>query len=504
MSILDPSAKFYGARCGLRGVTAALLGSALLAGVLAAAEPSRPNVLFIAADDLRTDLGCYGSREALTPNLDALARRGVVFERAFCQQAVCNPSRASILTGRRPDTLRVWDLRRHFRETLPGIVTLPQHFKANGYAAVGIGKLFHNESGAKPPFPFADPPSWTEPPVFADGPHWADWVWESPDAPRGKGRAVQRLDVPDEAYLDGRIAAAAVRRMGELARDGRPFFLGVGFWKPHLPFNAPKRYWDLYDRARISAPVPPAMPAGAPAIAGHAWNELRGYAGVPAKGPLPPEQVAELRHGYLACVSFLDAQVGKVLGELARLGLADNTVVVFWSDHGFHLGEHDLWGKTTNYDLDTRVPLIIAGPGVTAAGGRAAGLAELIDLYPTLVETCGLPPTAGLEGRSLGPQLRDASAPGKRFAVSQHPHPSYGKATHMGYAVRTATHRYVEWRELPGGAVAARELYDHTADPRETRNRVDDPAAAGVARELGAEVARIVAAGGAFAADTAR
>ena len=474
-----------------------LTAMAWLPAPAVAAAASRPNVLFISADDLRVDLGCYGSPEALTPNLDALARRGVLFERAYCQQAVCNPSRASILTGRRPDTLRVWDLRRHFRETFPQLVTLPQHFKAHGYTTVGLGKLFHNQSGAKPPFPFNDPPSWSEPPAFSDGPHWADWVEEDGGAPKGKGGAVQRLDVPDEAYLDGRIAGAAVRRLGELARDGNPFFLGVGFWKPHLPFNAPRRYWDLYDRARNRPPAAASMPKGAPALAGHTWNELRGYGGMPKNGPLSTEQIAELRHGYLACVSFLDAQVGKVLRELARLGLEGNTLVVFWSDHGFHLGEHDLWGKTANYELDTRVPLIFAGPGV-AAGGRALGLAELLDVYPTLVEASALPAAAGTEGRSLLAQLRDPAAPGKRLAVSQHPRPSYGnQPTHMGYTLRSAEHRYVEWRELAAGAIVARELYDHRSDPAETVNRIDDPALAAVVRAFATEAARIIANGGA-------
>lgn len=492
----DPLARARPGR--IRRIAALFCTAALLVASLPAAEQSRPNVLFIAADDLRADLGCYGSPEALTPHLDALAQRGVVFERAYCQQAVCNPSRASILTGRRPDTLRVWDLRRHFRETFPELVTLPQHFKASGYTTVGLGKLFHNQSGAKLPFPFNDPPSWSEPPLFSDGPHWADWVEEGGGAPKGKGGAVQRLDVSDEAYLDGRIAAAAVRRLGELAREGKPFFLGVGFWKPHLPFNAPKRYWDLYERACLRAPLPPKMPAGAPALAGHAWNELRGYAGMPKEGPLSPEQIAELRHGYLAGVSFLDAQVGKVLRELGRLGLERNTLVVFWSDHGFHLGEHDLWGKTANYELDTRVPLIFAGPGV-AAGGRALGLAELLDVYPTLVEAGGLPSAAGTEGRSLLAQLRDPAAPGKRLAVSQHPRPAYDNSpSHMGYTFRSATHRYVEWRELAAGAIVARELYDHRSDPAETVNRIDDPALAAVAREFATEAARIIANGGAM------
>ncbi len=472
-------------------------GCLLVAAMAGAATTERPNILFIAADDLRTDLGCYGSTEARTPNLDALARRGVVFERAYCQQAVCNPSRASVLTGRRPDTLKVWDLRTHFRETLPDVVTLPQHFKQHGYTAVGIGKLFHNESGAKPRFPFSDPPSWSEPPTFAEGPHWRDWVVPGdPSGPKEKGGPVQRLDVPDEAYLDGRIAAAAVARLGELKTAGQPFFLGVGFWKPHLPFNAPKKYWDLYDRAKLRTPQPPDAPRGAPAIAGHAWNELRNYAGVPAAGPLAPELVAELRHGYLACISFLDAQVGRLLAELNRLDLARNTVVVFWSDHGFHLGEHALWGKTTNYELDTRAPLIIAGPGTGQGGTRVTGLVELIDVYPTLLDLAELPRSPGLEGVSLVPWLRDPGRPGKERAVSQHPHPSYGKATHMGYTLRTSRLRYVEWRDLQTGAVAAQELYDEEKDPAETVNLATDPVHARSLTELARQAAAIVGASG--------
>ena len=481
----------------LHRLALASLVAVLLATFAFAASPTRPNVLFFATDDLRTELGCYGSAEAKTPHLDALARRSVLFERAYAQQAVCNPSRASILTGRRPDTIKVWDLRRHFRETLPDLVTLPQHFKNHGYTTIDLGKLFHNESGAKPPFAFADPVSWSEPPQFADGPHWRDWVVPGDAAgPKAKGEAVQCLDVPDEAYLDGRIAAAAVAKLGALARQKEPFFLGVGFWKPHLPFNAPKKYWNLYDRAKIRPPVPAQMPAGAPAIAGHPSMELRGYRGVPKTGPLPDAQIAELRHGYLACVSFLDAQVGRVVAELDRLGLAANTIVVFWSDHGFHLGEHDLWGKTSNYELDTRVPLLVAAPGVSQSGGRAPGLVELLDLYPTLAELCGLPASAGVEGRSLVPLLRDPQAPGKTVAISQHPHPSYGKATHMGYALRTTQHRYVEWRELSSGTVTDRELYDHVADPAETRNRIEDPAHRAAAEELTARAAEFVAACG--------
>jgi iduronate 2-sulfatase len=464
----------------------------------AAATTARPNVLFIAADDLRTDLGSYGHREAKTPHLDALARRGMVFERAYCQQAVCNPSRASMLTGRRPDTIKVWDLQRHFRETLPDIVTLPQHFKQHGYTTVGIGKLFHNQSGPRQPkFPFEDPPSWSRPSIHAVGAHWQDWVVPGdPSGPKAKGGAMQCLDVPDNAYFDGKIADEACAALREFGRTGGNFFLGVGFWKPHLPFNAPKKYWDLYDRAQLAPPTPEQMPAGAPAVAHHRSAELRNYDGIPKQGPLSRELIAELRHGYLAGISFLDAQVGRVLAELRRAGLEDNTIVVFWSDHGFHLGEHDLWGKTSNYELDARVPLIVAAPGVRG-NARTAALVELIDVYPTLAELARLPAPAGVDGRSFAANLRDPARRGRDFAVTQHPQPFHGqKSTHMGYTLRTARHRYVEWRDLATGAVAARELYDLVAEPTERTNRIDDPALRTVAADLGARAAEVVAAGG--------
>lgn len=483
-----------------------LLGSfaAVLGVVVVAAAPApRPNVLFIAADDMRADLGCYGSTEAKTPALDALAHRGVLFERAYCQQAVCNPSRASIMTGRRPDTLKVWDLRTHFRQHLPEVVTLPQHFKQQGYTTIDIGKIFHNESGTRPPVPFNDPRSWSEAPVFSEGAHWQDWVVPGdPSGPKAKGDAMQQLDVPDDAYIDGKIATAACEKLRVLSGKSEPFFLAVGFWKPHLPFNAPKKYWDLYDRSALAPPAPAAMPAGAPAIAGHDSKEVRGYGGVPKSGPLSPELIAELRHGYLACISFLDAQVGRVIAELDRLGLGKDTIIVFWSDHGFHLGEHSLWCKTTNYELDTRVPLLVAAPGITG-GKRVGGLVELLDVYPSLVDLCGLPSAAGVEGQSFVPLLRDPSRAGKAYAISQHPHPSYGgAATHMGYTVRSAELRYVEWRDIKTGAVTARELYDHRVDSAESRNRIDDPAYGAQMKPLAQRAEELAASSGRWPAVT--
>ncbi|HYD85700.1 MAG TPA: sulfatase, partial [Opitutus sp.] len=294
-------------------IVAPVLGLAALAD----ASVSPTNVLFIAADDLRTDLGCYGAAQVKTPHLDALARRGRLFEGAYVQQTVCNPSRASIMTGLRPDTVRVWDLQTHFRAARPDAVTLPQHFKNHGYTTISIGKLFHNQGKRVPPEgPFPDPISWSEPPVFANGAHWQDWVMPDGGPPPRKQGAVQCLDVPDNAYFDGKIADAACAKLGELKSAGQPFFLAVGFWKPHLPFNAPKKYWDLYDRAKLNPPDPARAPTGAPAIAGHNSDELRNYGGIPKEGPIPPELAAELRHGYYAGISFLDAQVGRLIAEL--------------------------------------------------------------------------------------------------------------------------------------------------------------------------------------------
>jgi len=464
---------------------------------LPAAERRRPNVLFIAADDLRNDLGCYGHPLAKTPNLDRLAARGVVFDRAYCQQAVCNPSRASLLTGRRPDTLGIWDLPTHFRQVDPKLVTLPQWFKKHGYFTQNIGKIFHNWRQEIQ----GDPKSWSVPAVLHYATHGSDTPRVEGELPPDLARArrCERRDVPDEAYFDGRIAARAVAALRKLKDRREPFFLAVGFWKPHLPFNPPKKYWDLYDRSRIAPAANPRPPVGGPEIALHDSRELL-RAG---RGKLTREEVIELRHGYLAAISYLDAQVGKVLDELNRLGLSKNTIVVFWSDHGFHLGEHGLWCKTSNFELDARVPLIIAQPGghvrsdkTTRAPGpalaeprRTAALVELLDLYPTLVELCGLPRPKGLEGVSLAPVLADPTAQVKRAAFTQHPRPAYyrGQPEVMGASVRTDRYRYTEWRDFATGKVMARELYDHKSDPAETKNVIDSPpdAAALVrAREL--------------------
>lgn len=448
----------------------------MLGCLCAVAAAERPNVLMIVVDDLNATLGCYGDPDAITPNIDRLAGRGRRFRRAYCQQSVCNPSRASAMTGRRPDTLKVWDLKRHFRDSFPDIVTLPQHFKNNGYFTQGIGKIFHNGNTT----PEGDPVSWSVPQTYHWAPHWKDWVVPGAAAgtgPEKKGEPVQRLDVADDAYWDGQIAREAGKALGTLATGDKPFFLAVGFWKPHLPFNAPKKYWDLYDREKIAPPANPKAPRDGVEIALHDWKELRNYAGMPKQGDLTLEQTMELRHGYLAAISYLDAQIGKTLAELDRLGLRDNTVIALWSDHGFHLGEHSLWCKTSTFELDARVPLIVSAPGMTLRGKSSNSLTELIDLYPTLVDLCGLPQVAGLEGVSLKPALDDPKALVSLAALTQHPRPAYfkGEPEVMGYSVRTDGFRYTEWRNWKTGKPMAKELYDHGFDPLENVNVAGKP-----------------------------
>lgn len=439
---------------------------------LPAAQPL--NVLFIAADDLRNDLGCYGHPMVKTPNLDRLAKRGLVFNRAYCQQAVCNPSRASIMTGQRLDTLRIWNLATHFRDRAPEAVTLPQHFMKNGYFTQNVGKIFHNWLHEIP----GDPTSWSVPAVMHFANHGDDKPQVEGELPPNlaKDTKCQCRNVPDEAYFDGRVAKLAVEALEQRKAEAKPFFLAVGFWKPHSPFNAPKKYWDMYDRETVAMPKNPDWPQDAPRIAWHDSRELLGTRKGEKTRKVTDAVVREMRHGYLANITYMDAQIGKVLDALDRLQLADSTVVVFWSDHGYHLGEQTLFAKTSNFELDARVPFIIATPQMKTAGQKTDSLAELMDVYPTLSEVCGLPKPVGPQGVSLAPVLADASATVREAALTQHPRPAYydrepdKTPKHMGYSVRSATHRYTEWRDWKTGETAARELYDHVNDPDETRN----------------------------------
>lgn len=432
----------------------------------------KPNVLFIAVDDLRAELGCYGSSIVKSPNIDALASRGTLFQRAYCQQAVCNPSRASLLTGLRPETLGIWDLPTHFRQRRPEIVTLPQLFKQHGYFTQNIGKIFHNwrQDAYK-----GDAPSWSVPAEMHYASHGSDNAQIDKPLPEDMSGVprTEKRDVPDEAYFDGRVARKAIAALRNRKQDGKPFFLAVGFWKPHAPFNAPTKYWELYEPQSIEPPKNPYPPIDVPKIAMHDSREiLRGFKDRPESRPTPADTLV-LRHGYYAATSFVDAMIGSVLDELHNLGLSENTIVVLWSDHGFHLGEHRLWAKTSNFELDARVPLIISTPW-HQGGKESNSLVELLDLYPTLADLCDLPSPSDLEGKSLRRILEDSQSTVKQAAFTWHPRPAYpaaGKKPEvMGYSMRTQRFRFTQWRDFKTEEVIATELYDHQSDPGETVN----------------------------------
>lgn len=452
---------------------------------LAGAEPAPLNVLFIAADDLRVELACYGQSHVVSPNIDRLAKQGTQFNRAYCQQAVCNVSRASLFTGLRPDTIRVWDLPTHFRQNKPEVVTLPQLFKQHGYHSQCIGKMFHNWRQEKWK---GDRASWSVPSAMHYGAHGRDKPMVEgklpPNLASGKGGTDCRA-VPDNAYYDGRITDASIVALRELGKGKAPFFLAVGFWKPHTPFNAPKKYWDLYQREKIPVPKHLQPPTNIPGIA---MTEYR------FDGRKNATELREMHHGHLAAISFLDAQVGRLLGELDALGLRRNTIIVFWSDHGLHLGEHGLLRKTTNFELDAAVPLIISSPHHPKAQ-QSDALVELLDLYPTLAELCGLPAPKDLEGVSLVPILKDPHQTVKQVALTQVPRPPYPRGKDpeaMGYSIRAPRYRYAEWRDFKTGEIKARELYDHDNDPGETANVIDDAKHAEAVRRLAAQLREVV------------
>jgi len=438
----------------------------------------RLNVLFVAVDDLRTELGCYGVQAIQSPRIDQLAKRGTVFERAYCQQAVCSPSRTSLLTGCRPDTTKVYDLNTHFRKHLPDVVTLPQHFQNQGYFTRSVGKIFHGG--------LDDAASWSDPPAKANRPGYQlpenqELVARKTEAAKGKkfatasarynamtGPAWEYADVPDNAYQDGAVADAAIEMLRQ-AKD-KPFFLAVGFHKPHLPFVAPKKYWDLYRGGDIPLAPNPFPPTNAPKFALADWGELRAYHDIPRLGPVTEEQARTLKHGYYACVSYMDAQLGRVLDELDRLGLRERTVIVLWGDHGWKLGEHGAWCKHSNFENDTRAPLICSAPGQKAAGRHTRALVEFVDIYPSLCELAGLPLPKHLEGTSFAPLLNAPEQAWKPAAFSQYPR---GPDV-MGYSMRTDRYRLTRWVK-PDGTELAHELYDHQHDPLENDNVVDAP-----------------------------
>lgn len=437
--------------------------------------PKKLNVLFIAADDLNNDLGTYGHPFVKSPNLDKLAARGVKFDRAYCQLPWCSPSRASLMTGLRPDTTRVMDLNYHFREGLPNVVTLPQAFMKAGYYAARVGKIYHyGNPGDIGTSGLDDPASWNEVKNPAGMDHTSlelDIMNYTPKSALGTAMAVLAdAKGSDEEHTDGKVATEAIKLLE--ANKDRPFFLAVGFYKPHCPWVAPKKWFDLY---KLEQEVLPPIAAD--------WKKTvpeYAYAGAPAwpyRG-VTPEQARECRLGYHATISFLDAQIGRIIEALDRLGLAENTIIVFWSDHGYHLGEHGLWMKQTCYEEATRVPLIVVAPKVTRAGGVSPRTVELVDMYPTLTDLAGIAAPSNLEGVSLKPLLENPQAPWGRAAYSQVNRAGSGGV--QGYSVRTERWRFTEWDYGEKGM----ELYDHDKDPQELTNVASDPANVSTVAEL--------------------
>jgi len=495
-----------------------LLAAVLAAGTVAAgAAPQggarQPNILFLSMDDLKPELGCYGSKFVKTPNIDQLASNGMLFEHHYIQQAVCGPSRASMFSGLRPDTTKVWDLRHTCKEECPKAFTMQEYFKDNGYETAGSGKIMHG-------FKNEDPPSWSIPYVhpgdlpYADGKapvlsekYQGEHIREAYEAMERAGTrgyknrnqfmvkrdampATECIDVPDDAYSDGAMTAWGIDMLDKFAKSDKPFFLTLGYRKPHLPFVAPKKYWDLFDRKELELAAFREKPEGAPDYALHSWGELKNYCDIPREivGELEKTKQLELIHGYYACVAYVDAQIGKVMTKLKETGLDKNTIVVLWGDHGWHLGDHGIWCKHSNFEQATRSPLIITAPGI-ATTGKSVSPVESVDIFPTLCELAGLPVHEQLEGVSLVPILKDADAKVKDFAMSQYPR------THknlMGYALRTERYRLVAWIDdsiKETGAfdpknIDAIELYDYETDPLETVNLAKNPEYKSVVQDL--------------------
>jgi len=493
-------------------LAASLAFTALPLACIAAegAASKRPNVLFIAIDDLKPLLGCYGTRWIQSPAIDRLAARGTTFTANYCQVPLCAPTRASLLTGLRPDSTGIYfnpfKVKNVLRLRVPEVVTLPQHFKNQGYITRAMGKVFDSRTVDEG----HDAISWSRPFVgrhnYSSGgagvrgyqnPETKQRLSEAarnrPDK-REPGPPTEREDVPDDAYFDGAMALTAEREIEDLAKQSEPFFLAVGFVKPHLPFVAPKKYWDLYDRAALALASYQLPPVGSPPQAQVIPNsgELRDYFGVPPSGPISETQQRELIHAYAACVSYIDAQVDLLLKALEQAGVADNTIICLWGDHGWHLGEHGHWGKSTDYEDATRAPLIISAPGVRG-GVRTTSLTEFLDVYPTLCELAGLPKPSHLAGKSLVPVMRNPGAQLHEAAITQSSTVDSQMSnqlvgglinenapinSHMGWTLRTPRYRYVEWRDAVlngnehffGSKPVGIELYDYDKDPLEREN----------------------------------
>ena len=434
----------------------------------------RKNVLIFFIDDLRPELGCYGVDAIQSPSIDRLAQEGVLFERAYCQQALCAPSRISMMTGQYPNHTGIHGLFTPLRTVNKTALSLPQHFDQRGYVTASFGKVYHHLRD--------DQDVWTEIPTppsakYADPKTLDEIASLTKEAKRRKldkrqkasftkGPPTECYETADEGYRDGIVATQAIQSLRK--NKDKPFLMCVGFAKPHLPFAAPKRYWDLYQRDSFKVPQR-GRPNGGPDIAFTRWGELRGYREMPEEGELDDETTRKLMHGYAASVSFADAQVGKVMAELERLNLRENTIVVLWGDHGYKLGDYGMWCKHTNLELDARVPLIISAPGFKQ-GARSQALVEIVDLFPTVVSLSGGDIPKSLDGLKLDAVLKNPEKTHRQFAFTQ-----YLRGKNMGYSLRNARWRYNEWVRTDSKKLIARELYDHRDTVTPDRNLAADP-----------------------------
>lgn len=414
----------------------------------------RPNVLFIAVDDLRPQLNTYGRSQMRTPNIDRLAESGTRFERAYCNVPVCGASRASLMTGLRPTRQRFATYDTRAEDDAPGIPALNDHFQQHGYHTSSFGKVFHHRDD------HAD--GWDV--NWRSDRSWTGYVTKknierTQNPSNSRGYPYERADRPEKDYLDAGVARKAIDQMEQRSKEDRPWFLAVGFWKPHLPFAAPEKYWQMYDPSDIHLPPNYNAPKNAPGSALHSFGELRNYRDVPESGPVSDQMARTLIHGYYACTSFVDAQIGRLLDRLSDLGMRDNTIVVLWGDHGWQLGEHGLWCKHSVFETSMQVPLIVRAPGASTTR-NSDRLVELLDLYPTLCDLAGLSKPDHLDGRSVEPLLHNPNQPWKQAVTGRF---------HNWDTMRTPRYRY-SFQRNENGDVVADMLYDHQVDPAETVN----------------------------------
>ncbi len=462
-----------------------MIGMAALPFTKAEGKEKKPNVLFIAVDDLRPELNCFGASYMQTPNFDRLASQGTIFQRAYCQQAVSAATRNSLLTGLRPDAIGIYDLATYFRTSVPDVVTLPQYFKENGYRTERVGKIYHTGHGNKDDELAWSVKGWNPDDIFGKlSPITSgDTVNMQSDGPAiaGKSLPYYSTNIPQEDMRDSRSVKVAIERMKELKDN--PFFLAVGLYRPHLPFVAPKKYWDLYDEKDIVIPKRK-LPVGMPEESMANFGELRKYHGMPAKGSINDYDTKKLIHGYRACVSFVDNLLGQLLDALEANGLADNTIIVLWGDHGWKLGEYGQWCKHSNQEFDTNAPLFVVAPGFKK-GQKSTSLVEYVDVYPTLCELANLPLPSHLQGKSLLPVLKNPQAKIKDVAISQYPRDKGGDNL-MGYSMRTEQYRYTRWVKFkePGKPIVSQELYDQSKGKLVSKNLALDPTYQDKVKEL--------------------